>query len=211
MYQSTTGEMSRLAMERMNSRGQFHSQEAENILGRVEKETGDKMLRRCMHFTVGVVNRIERQMKLGMTVITDTNLILSGLDRNAASQLNVRMECFIDSPMVMNGAMHKHITRAEIAVEQALTLPGPKLIVVGSAPMALNRLLQLHQQSPLQEVTIIAAASGFANVVEIKERLWDSGLNCIVVRGRKGGAGVAISLTNALLNEAADRRKGNQE
>ena len=211
MYQGTMGEKSRLTLERMNSRGQFHSQEADNILRRIEKETGDKTLRRCMHFTAGVVNRIERQMKLGMTVVTDTNLVLAGLDRSAASQLSVRMECFIDSPMVVSGAMQKHITRAEIAVEQALALPGPKLIVVGSAPMALNRLLQLHQQSPLQEVTIIAAANGFANVVEIKERLWDSGLNCIVVRGRKGGAGVAIALTNALLSEAAERKKGIQE
>ena len=63
----------------------------------------------------------------------------------------------------------------------------------------------------VQEVTIIAAANGFASVVELKEKLWDSGLNCIVVRGRKGGAPVAIAITNALLNEAAERKKGTQE
>ena len=150
-------------------------------------------------------------MKLGMTIVTDTNLILAGLDRRAASQLNVNMECFIDSPMVMTGAMQKRITRAELAVERAMAVSGPKLIVVGSAPMALNRLLQMHEQNPLQEVTIIAAANGFASVVELKEKLWDSGLNCIVVRGRKGGAPVAIAITNALLNEAAERKKAAQE
>ena len=93
----------------------------------------------------------------------------------------------------------------------AMAVSGPKLIVVGSAPMALNRLLQMHEQNPLQEVTIIAAANGFASVVELKEKLWDSGLNCIVVRGRKGGAPVAIAITNALLNEAAERKKAAQE
>lgn len=211
MYSSTGNEVSRLTLERMNSRGQYHSQEADNLLRRIEAETGDMTLRQCTHFSAGVVNRIERQMKLGMTIVTDTNLILAGLDRRAASQLNVSMECFIDSPMVLSGAMQKHITRAELAVERAMTLSGPKLIVVGSAPMALNRLLQMHEQTPLQEVTIIAAANGFASVVELKEKLWDSGLNCIVVRGRKGGAPVAIAITNALLSEAAERRKGTQE
>lgn len=207
MHNSSGNEMSRLTLERMNSRGQYHSQEADNILRRIEGENGDTSLRQCTHFSTGVVNRIERQMKLGMTIVTDTNLILAGLDRSLASQLNVNMECFIDSPMVVSGAMQKRITRAELAVERAMALSGPKLIVVGSAPMALNRLLQMHEQNPLQEVTILAAANGFASVVELKEKLWDSGLNCIVVRGRKGGASVAISLTNALLADAVERKR----
>ena len=125
MYHSTGNEMSRLTLERMNSRGQYHSQEADNLLRRIEAETGDTTLRQCTHFSVGVVNRIERQMKLGMTIVTDTNLILAGLDRRAASQLNVNMECFIDSPMVMTGAMQKRITRAELAVERAMAVSGP--------------------------------------------------------------------------------------
>ena len=33
----------------------------------------------------------------------------------------------------------------EIAVDHALSLPGPKLFLVGSAPMALSRLLACHQ------------------------------------------------------------------
>ncbi len=132
--------------------------------------------------------------------------MFSGIDRARAAQLPVRSECYIDDPMVVNLAMQKRVTRAEVAVEHSLSLPGPKLIVVGSAPMALNRLLQLQRQSPLHDVVIIAAATGFASIVELKERIWESGMPCIVVRGRKGGAGAAIALTNALLEDALNHR-----
>jgi len=158
-----------------------------------------------MHFSPGVISRIQRQMNLGLSIIADSKLVYSGIDRELCQQLPVRVECFMDDPQVVTFATQKRTTRAEIAVDRALSLPGPKLIVVGSAPMALNRLLQLHAQHPLREVCIIAAANGFANIVELKERIWESGLPCIVVRGRKGGAASAISITNALISGAVSK------
>ena len=209
MYQKNTGvSTDRLTMKRMASRAQYHSDEAAGLMPRIEQETGDPSLHQSTHFTTGVVSRIERQLKLGCTIITDTNLVLAGLDRQALSQLPSRAECYIDSPMVVSCATQKRTTRAEIAVERALAVPGPKLIVVGSAPAALARLLQIHAVTPLHEVTIIATPNGFANVVELKEKLWESGLSCVVVRGRRGGVPAAIAITNALLNEAAERQKG---
>ena len=208
MYQKHTGSNpDRLTMKRMASRAQFHTEEADGLLTQIEAETGDESLRQCTHFTTGVINRIERQMKLGLTIVTDTNLVLSGLDQKACAGLNVTTACFIDSPRVVNSAVQKRTTRAEIAVEQALSVTGPKLIVVGSAPAALARLLQIHALTPLHDVCIIAAPTGFANVVELKERLWESGLSCIVVRGRKGGVAPAVAIANALLREAAQRQK----
>ncbi len=40
---------------------------------------------------------------------------------------------------------------------------------------------------------------GFVNVVEAKERLWQSGLPCIAAMGRRGGSNVAAAIVNALL------------
>ncbi|MBQ8952526.1 MAG: precorrin-8X methylmutase [Clostridia bacterium] len=181
----------------------YQSESALRIINRVELETGDMSLRPSLHFTPGVVDRIERQLALGCSVIVDSNLIYTGLNRELAAGLPVQMECFMDDPRVVSLAAQKRITRAEVAIEQALSVKGPKLIVIGSAPMALNRLLQLNQHSPLHEVVIIAAATGFASIVELKEQLWESGLPCIVMRGRRGGAGAAIAVANALLADAA--------
>ena len=186
--------------------GYYPTEEVLNILSKIEAETGDPTLRQSLHFSTGVISRIERQMALGCSIIADSKLVYSGINRELCSTMPIRVECFMDDPSVVNFATQKRTTRAEIAVERALALPGPKLIVVGSAPMALNRLLQLHKQSPLREVCIIAAANGFANIVELKERIWESSLPCIVIRGRKGGAGSAIAITNALLESAASKR-----
>ena len=181
----------------------YQSESALRVIERVERETGDSSLRLSLHFTPGVVDRIERELILGCGLVADSNLISAGLNREAVARLSLQPQCFLDDPSVVSLAAQKRITRAEVAVEQALSLSGPKLLVVGSAPMALNRLLQLTQRAPLHEVVIIAAASGFASVVELKEQLWESGLPCIVMRGRRGGAGAAIAIANALLADAA--------
>ena len=181
----------------------YQSESALRVIQRVERETGDSSLRPCLHFTPGVVDRIERELTLGCGVVADSRLIVASLNREAVGRLPVQTHCFMDDPLVVGLAAQRRITRAEVAMDQALSLKGPKLLVVGSAPMALSRLLQLNQRMPLREMVIIAAAAGFASVVELKEQLWESGLPCIVVRGRKGGAGTAIAIANALLANAA--------
>ena len=184
----------------------YLSESALRIVQAVENETGDASLRPSIHFSAGVVERVERELALGCTIVADSNLVQSGIDRALLSQTHAQLECFMDDPVVVSFAMQKHITRAEVAIERTLSIKGPKLIVVGSAPMALKRLLQLHQQTALHEVVVIAAAAGFASAVELKERIWESGLPCIVVRGRKGGVNAAIAVTNALLRDALQHR-----
>lgn len=182
----------------------YQAENVRRVIDRIAEETEDTSLCPSLHFSTGVVDRIVRQFQLGCTIITDSNLIYSEINRDATEGLALQFSCFIDDPMVVNFAEHKHITRAEVAIEQSLSISGPKLIVIGSAPMALNRLLQMHKTTPLHDVVIIGAATGFANIVELKERLWDSGLPCVVVRGRKGGPATAISIVNALIQEAQE-------
>ena len=46
---------------------------------------------------------------------------------------------------------------------------------------------------------MIGVPVGFVNVVEAKERLWASGIPCIVALGRRGGSNVAAAIVNALM------------
>ncbi|MBR3504727.1 MAG: precorrin-8X methylmutase [Clostridia bacterium] len=183
--------------------GGYRSESVLRVIERVVRETGDASLGQSLHFTPGVVERVLRELALGCALVADSNLICAGLDGEAAGRLSLEPQCFMDNPAVIGAAAHRRVTRAEVAMDRALSLDGPKLLIVGSAPMALNRLLQLNQRAPLRETVVVAAASGFASAVELKERLWESGLPCIVARGRKGGAGAAIALANALLAAAA--------
>ena len=113
------------------------------------------------------------------------------------------MLCFIDDPQVVQLAEQRRVTRAEVAVDYGLAVPGPKLMVVGSAPAAINRMIIRRQHEPMSDVCVLAASAGFASAVQIKERLMDSDLTSIVVRGKKGGIPATISIVNAILREIA--------
>ena len=88
-------------------------------------------------------------------------------------------------------------TRAFVSMEKALALPGKKLLVCGNAPTFLFPLLEMEKQP--EDVAVIGVPVGFVNVVEAKERLWASGIPCIVALGRRGGSNVAAAIVNALL------------
>ena len=72
-----------------------------------------------------------------------------------------------------------------------------------SAPAAINRMVQRRMHEPMSDVCVLAASTGFASVVQIKERLMDSNLTSIVVRGKKGGVPATIAIMNAILREIA--------
>ncbi len=56
---------------------------------------------------------------------------------------------------------------------------------------------------------VIGAPVGFVNVVQSKEMIIESGVPCIVARGRKGGSNVAAAICNALMYKAISEIKEN--
>ena len=129
--------------------------------------------------------------------------VANGIDINLMGNKGAKIACFIDEPQVISLAEQRRITRAEIAVDYGLAINGPKLMVVGSAPAAINRMIRRRQHEPMSDVCVLAASTGFASVVQLKERLMDSDLTSIVVRGKKGGIPVTIAIINAILREIA--------
>ncbi|MBR0465101.1 MAG: precorrin-8X methylmutase [Clostridia bacterium] len=180
----------------------YVSESALRIRALVQEDLQSQDIAQALFFTTGIVDRIRRQVSLGLTIICDSNLVSASIDRTLIERFPVRVECLLDTPEVNLIAEQRRVTRAEVAMEQAQRIAGPKLIVVGSAPTALRSLLQLHSASPLREVAIVAAPTGYAGVIELKERLWESGLPCIVTRGHRGGIADAAAVTNALLRDA---------
>ena len=173
------------------------------ILSAVEQETNDKALAQSIYFSPTALTHIKRLIELGGTIVTDTTLVANGIDASLLGSAGAKVACFIDDPQVINLAEQRRVTRAEIAVDFGLALPGPKLMVVGSAPAAINRMIHRRQHEPMSDVCVLAAPSGFASVVQLKERLLDSDLTTIIARGKKGGIGMTVSIVNCILREIA--------
>ena len=84
----------------------------------------------------------------------------------------------------------------------------PPLVLIGSAPTALERLLDLvaaegglDRALPAPSL-VIGMPVGFVGVAESKRRLAVSGLAHIRLEGSKGGAGLVAAACNALLRAA---------
>lgn len=179
-----------------------------NILKTVETETKDSSLLQSIYFGPTALTHIRRLIDMGGSIITDTSLLANDIDARLLGDKGAKILCFIDDPQVVNLAEQRHITRAEVAVDYGLAVPGPKLMVVGSAPAAISRIILRRQHEPLSEVCVLAAPNGFASVVQMKERLMECDLTSIVVRGKKGGVPATVSLVNAILREIAENPNG---
>ena len=174
-----------------------------HILEAVESATGDHALSQSIYIGPTVLTHIRRLIESGGSIITDTTLIANDIDAKLLGENGARVLCFIDDPQVVSVAEQRRITRAEVAVDYGLAVDGLKLMVVGSAPAAINRMLYRRQHEPMSDVCVLAAPTGFASVVQLKERLIESDLTSIVVRGKKGGVPAAVALLNEILREIA--------
>ena len=179
----------------------YMTQEMASILAEIERETNDASLSQSIYFSPTALTHIKRLIEMGGTIITDTTLVQNGIESSLMGNKGAKVACFIDEPQVISLAEQRRITRAEIAVDYGLAMPGPKLMVVGSAPAAINRMIRRRQHEPMSDVCVLAASTGFASVVQLKEKLIDSDLTSIVVRGKKGGIPVTITILNAILRE----------
>ena len=179
-----------------------------NILKKVEEETKDPVLSQSVYFGPTAMTHIRRLIEMGGTIITDTVLLANDINTGLLGDHGTQILCFIDEPQVVYLAEQRHVTRAEVAVDYGLAVTGPKLMVVGSAPAAINRIISRRQHEPLSDVCVLAAPTGFASVVQMKERLMDSDLTSIVVRGKKGGVQTTAALLNAILRDIAENPNG---
>ncbi len=80
--------------------------------------------------------------------------------------------------------------------------PAP-VVLIGSAPTALEALIDLVADGAPAPSLVIGMPVGFVGVAESKRRLAASGLTQIRLEGSRGGAGLVAAAANALLRAAA--------
>lgn len=181
------------------------SLEQEAVLKRVIHTTADFDYAKNLIFSPGAVEKGIEALKAGVTIVTDTQMARSGINKTALKQLGAEALCFIADEDVAASARSNATTRAHAAVEKAAELGKPLIFAIGNAPTALIHICHLMQEGRLSPLLIIGAPVGFVNVVESKELLLETSVPHIVARGRKGGSNVAAAICNALLYQAVGR------
>lgn len=182
------------------------------IIKRVIHTTADFDYADSLYFSPGIVEVAVAALRGGADIVSDTNMVKAGINKAALGKLNGDVHCFMADADVAEAAKQNGTTRAVASMEKAAeTLAGRPLVgrpvafAIGNAPTALLRLLELTREGKLSPAFVVGAPVGFVNVVESKQALLESGVPCIVARGRKGGSNVAAAICNALLYLAAGR------
>ncbi len=180
-------------------RGRAFPEGEEDIVKRVIHTTADFDYADNLYFSGNAVQNAKKALEAGATVVTDTNMALTGISKAALDSLGGRAVCFMADENVAREAQRRGITRAAVSMEYAAKLDGPLVFAIGNAPTALIRLHGLVQNKEVSPALVIGVPVGFVNVGESKELFIGGSTPCIIARGRKGGSNVAAAIVNALL------------
>jgi len=143
----------------------------------------------------------EAALRAGAPILCDTKMVAAGVTRSRLPAANDVL-CTLDDPRVPALARELGTTRTAAAVDLWGGRLAGALVVVGNAPTALFRLLELIADGGAKPAAVIGVPVGFVGAAESKDALAAAGgLDFLVVRGRRGGSAIAAAAVNALASE----------
>jgi precorrin-8X/cobalt-precorrin-8 methylmutase len=133
-------------------------------------------------------------------ILCDVEMVKHGVTRRMRETSPL---CFLNDERVPALARERGETRSMAALELWQPLLTGSLVLIGNAPTALFRLLQMIEGGAARPALVIAMPVGFVGAAESKQSLWDThkqlGVDCITLLGRQGGSAVTAASCNALL------------
>ena len=169
------------------------------VVRRMIHTTADFELLKLTEFHPDAIGRGIEAIRRGCLVITDTHMAMVGIGPSRLAKWGCRVECHIRDEQVARLSQSKGITRACAAVDLVCDRIMGGIYVVGNAPTALLRLLELIEAGHCLPALVVGMPVGFVNAAESKEMLAaQEKVPYITVRGRKGGSAIAASVINAL-------------
>ncbi|MFF1922677.1 precorrin-8X methylmutase [Streptomyces sp. NPDC058221] len=153
-------------------------------------------------FTPDVVGRARAALRAGAPVLCDVSMVASGITRRRLPADN-EVVCTLSDPAVPALAAELGTTRSAAALELWRDRLDGAVVAVGNAPTALFRLLEMIEEGAPRPAAVIGVPVGFVGAVESKDALaaHPSGLEHLIVRGRRGGSAIAAAAVNAIACE----------
>lgn len=133
-------------------------------------------------------------------ILCDVEMVKQGITKRMITKPPL---CFLNDEKTIELAKATGETRSMAALalwQEALV---GSVVVIGNAPTALFRLLEMLEKGAEKPALIIGMPVGFVGAAESKQALWDChqelGVECVTVLGREGGSAISSSTCNALL------------
>ncbi|MBQ0041907.1 MAG: precorrin-8X methylmutase [Lachnospiraceae bacterium] len=176
------------------------------LIKRAIHTTADFDYASSLSFSEDAITIMAKMIRNGAHIVTDTNMGLSGINKNELKKYGGEVHCFMADEDVAIEAKRRGVTRAVVSMERAAMLIDDVIFAIGNAPTALINLREMYDSRKFIPKFIIGVPVGFVNVEYAKELIMETDIPYIVNCGRKGGSNVAAAICNAVLYEM---RKGN--
>ena len=139
-------------------------------------------------------------LNAGAPLLVDCRMTGDGIiARNLPAQNKIL--CPLTDPRTAALAQTQATTRAAAAVSLWTAHLAGAVVVIGNAPTALFRLLELLQTKAPKPAVLLAFPVGFVGAAESKDALiaaQEFSIPFITLRGRRGGSAIAAAALNAL-------------
>jgi precorrin-8X/cobalt-precorrin-8 methylmutase len=171
---------------------------ARQVVARMIHATADESFATSARVGPRAVDAAVAALRRRVTVVCDTRMVMAGIPAVQSTR------CFLDR---VAGALPGS-TRTAAAIELAAREhPDGALWVIGNAPTALVRLLELHDRGRVSPAAVVGLPVGYVGAAEAKAALWNSPLQPVAITnvGARGGSPVAAAAVNALAALAAAR------
>ncbi|MFJ7523389.1 precorrin-8X methylmutase [Streptomyces griseus] len=157
---------------------------------------------RDLAFSPNAVADARAALRAGAPILCDVAMVASGVTRKRLPADN-DVVCTLSDPSVPELAAKMGTTRSAAALELWRDRMEGAVVAVGNAPTALFRLLEMIEEGSPRPAAVIGVPVGFVGAMESKEALAEhpSGLEHLIVRGRRGGSAIAAAALNAIASE----------
>ena len=173
----------------------------QDVLLRLIHSSGDPELAGHLRFGPGACEAALVALAAGAPILTDTAMAAAAVAPMAGRTFANQVRSVLDWAPERAPAGS---TRTAAGMAAALAGQGePGVVLIGSAPTALEVLLELVALKAVPApALVIGMPVGFVGVAQSKRHLAESGLVHIRLEGSKGGAGLVAAACNALLRSA---------
>ncbi len=177
-----------------------YSNQEKNVVTRIIHSCGDISVMDDIFISKYAIRSGIDALRSGEKIFVDSEMVKAGIIKN--NLVNNKIFCHIGDDDVLDIAQSLNTTRSAAAVEHWRDNISNSILIIGNAPTALFRVLEIISEGNLIPKLIIGMPLGFVGAIEAKEELLNYhqsyGLNIITVSGRRGGSAMACATINAI-------------
>ena len=175
-------------------------QDIANIVVRMIHSCGMTDIAQDIVYTISAASAGKAALMQGAPVLCDSRMVCEGVIRAKLPAEN-EVLCWNNCPESAVLAKKLETTRSAAAVDLWRPKLAGAVVVVGNAPTALFRLLEVLEEGVDPPAVIFGLPVGFVGAAESKELLvkqCKESVQFLTLNGRRGGSAIAAAAVNAL-------------